>query len=200
MSVGTVVRTKSGKVFGRVVEVNGPRWFVEWEDGRDTWSDSRLLLLDGQILSGGSDRGQGMRVYVAGRTSEIERVQRIQRMFTDRGHTITFDWTGEDGEIRTGWRGTTAETRGHVLAHRERSAVRAADLVVLCWRDGDGTRAGMVGALIEVGMGLADGTETWVLNPSRDSVFFCLPEVSVLSSDDEVAARLDEMVGWKRRR
>jgi hypothetical protein len=66
-----------------------------------------------------------------------------------------------------------------------------ADLVVLCWKDGDGSRAGMVGALIEVGMGLADGTETWIIDPSRDSVFFCLPEVKVLDSEDEIPRMLD---------
>lgn len=135
-----------------------------------------------------------MKVYVAGRTSEVERVRRVQKMFTDRGHTITFDWTGEEGEIRSGWRGTEAEARGNFLANRERIAVIDADLVVLCWKDADGTRPGMVGALIEVGMGLADGTETWVIAPSRDSVFFCLPEVKVLDAEDEIAGMLDEAI------
>lgn len=133
-----------------------------------------------------------MRVYVAGRTTEIDRVRSVQRMFTERGHTITFDWTGEEGEIRKGWRGTDAEPRGNLLANLERGAVISADLVVLCWRDGDGQRAGMVGALIEVGMGLADATETWIIAPSRDSVFFCLPEVRVLDSDEAVAVALDD--------
>jgi hypothetical protein len=31
-----------------------------------------------------------MRVYVAGRSSDVERVRRVQRMFTDRGWTVSF--------------------------------------------------------------------------------------------------------------
>lgn len=34
-----------------------------------------------------------MRVYVAGSSKEIERVRGAQAVFTNAGHTITYDWT-----------------------------------------------------------------------------------------------------------
>lgn len=42
-----------------------------------------------------------MRVYVAGRTTDIERVRSVIAAVEKAGHEITFDWTGSEGEIRT---------------------------------------------------------------------------------------------------
>jgi hypothetical protein len=39
-------------------------------------------------------------VYVAGSTSDIERVRRAQRICVDVGWAVSFDWTGVEGEIR----------------------------------------------------------------------------------------------------
>lgn len=42
-----------------------------------------------------------MKIYVAGRTTDVRNVQRIADAVEDEGHEITFKWWGEEGEIRT---------------------------------------------------------------------------------------------------
>jgi nucleoside 2-deoxyribosyltransferase len=42
-----------------------------------------------------------MRVYVAGRTTDLTNVVPIAEALKDEGHTITFEWWGAEGEIRT---------------------------------------------------------------------------------------------------
>lgn len=42
-----------------------------------------------------------MQVYLAGRTTDLERIRRVADIITDNGHEITFEWWGPDGEIRT---------------------------------------------------------------------------------------------------
>lgn len=126
-------------------------------------------------------------VYVAGRTSDIERVRRIQKMFIDRGYIVTFDWTGPNGEIRKDWDGM-AHSRGQRLAVVELSAVASADVTVLVWKDPEDNRQGMVGALIEAGAALAFGNHLWILNPSRDSVFFHHRNSQVFRTEDELKA------------
>jgi hypothetical protein len=42
-----------------------------------------------------------VKVYVAGRTTDLDRVREVMNALREEGHEITFDWTGPDGEIRT---------------------------------------------------------------------------------------------------
>jgi hypothetical protein len=138
-------------------------------------------------------------VYVAGRTSDVERVRRVQQMFRDQGWKIAFDWTGAEGEIRKGWGNLPGEENdlsttdaGRMIAHKECVACTSADLIVLLWKDGDGPRTGMLGALIEVGMGIASDVDIWVVGATRDSVFFCLPSVTMLSDEYTLRALIEE--------
>jgi hypothetical protein len=72
--------------------------------------------------------------YVAGRTSDVERVRRVQDAMRRAGYEITFDWTGPGGEIRKDW-GGVAHERGAALSQREIAAVHRADVTVLCWME-----------------------------------------------------------------
>lgn len=54
-----------------------------------------------------------MKVYVAGRTSQRARVRHMQWLLTERGHEITFDWTGAEGEIRPDIEPSDLELRRH---------------------------------------------------------------------------------------
>ena len=112
-----------------------------------------------------------MRVYVAGSTSDVKRVNVVQRHVRAVGWTITFDWTGAEGEIRTDGSWDTVPERGATIAVREIESCRIADLtIVLCPPAG-------LGCWIEMGATLATGGAVWVVEPHRDSVFWQHPNV-----------------------
>lgn len=111
-----------------------------------------------------------MRVYVAGRVKDIPAVQRAQAIVRGFGHEITFDWTGDNGEVRDDWSG--APERAREISSMERDAVRDADALVLVWHEHGG-----LGALIETGMALAQGKRIIVYGEPRESVFWYAPGV-----------------------
>jgi hypothetical protein len=130
--------------------------------------------------------------YVAGRTSDVERVRRVQDAMRRADYEITFDWTGPGGEIRKDW-GGVAHERGAALSQREIAAVHRADVTVLCWMEATDGRPGMVGALIEAGVALGAGRELWIVGPlSRDSVFFHHPNARVFADEAALAVALGE--------
>lgn len=115
---------------------------------------------------------RSLRVYVAGRTEDVERVRRVQQIVFDVGGEVTFDWTGPEGDIRKDWRGSS--DRARELAQRERRAVLDANVLVLCGPDPHGG----LGCFIETGMAMArGGIDIFVIEPVRESVFWYLPGV-----------------------
>lgn len=126
------------------------------------------------------------RVYVAGRTSDIDNVRLAQQICRDANCDITFDWTGQEGEIRDSWEG--APDRAQTLSECERRAVSDADLVVLLWCVTD--RGGPVGALLEVGMAMGMKKRIIVVGPARESVFWYLPEVERVDDLDALKEAL----------
>jgi hypothetical protein len=127
------------------------------------------------------------RVYVAGSTRDVERVNYVQRLVTDRGWQITFDWTGAEGEIRTDGSWDTVPDAGARIASREVDACRTADLTILLFPP----QGGGLGCWIEMGATLAAGGEVWVVEPGRDSVFWQHPNVrrfaTLAELDEEMA-------------
>jgi hypothetical protein len=86
------------------------------------------------------------------------------------------------------------EQRIHAIDDLE--GVRHADLLVVL----GGER--LWGGLIEVGYALAFGTPVWVVEPVRESVFWALPQIERLASDEECIERLERQVvinGWSAR-
>jgi nucleoside 2-deoxyribosyltransferase len=126
------------------------------------------------------------RVYVAGRTGDIENVRLAQQICREAKCEITFDWTGDDGEIRSSWE--AAPDRAQTLSERERKAVEDSDLVVLVWAVTD--NGGPVGALLEVGMAMALKKRVIVVGPARESVFWYLPEVERVENLDALKETL----------
>ena len=126
------------------------------------------------------------RIYVAGSTKEIERVQRVRDAVLEAGHVITFDWTGEEGEIRDGsgpnW--TSAPDVAHGLATREVEAVRSADHVILLVPN---ERRGL-GCFVEFGVAVGHDIPVWVCfdgaDGFRDSVFWHLTDVFTMRDDE----------------
>lgn len=117
-----------------------------------------------------------MDCYVAGRTSDIERVNIVQAIARSKGHIITFDWTGPEGAIRKSWKGH--EEQGSELSQREVAAAKC-ELFILCtppYRTDGG-----VGCFIEFGIALGHGAFCLVFPfLDRDSVFFHHPNVHIV--------------------
>lgn len=118
-------------------------------------------------------RSNDRRCYVAGGTADVKRVNAVQEIARTAGYTITFDWTGAEGEIRTDGSWDMVPERGAEIATREIEACATADLtIVLCPPLGKG-----LGCWIEMGATLAGGGEVWCIAPARDSVFWQHPRV-----------------------
>lgn len=116
-----------------------------------------------------------MRVYVAGRTNNLDEVRAVQDVVRASAGVITHDWTQvveEVGNYRD--EGTEPPHPGflRICANQDRDGVLNADLVVVvCSR-------GLNGTLIEMGMALAWKKPVWVINePERESVFFYMDDV-----------------------
>lgn len=146
-----------------------------------------------------SDLRHSKRVYVAGSTRDVERINAVQRWMIDAGWTITFDWTGPEGEIRNprggadfqnaagGW--AEVPKKGAEISTREIEACRTADLAIVLFPPGGGG----LGCWVEMGAALASGARVWVVAPERDSVFWMHPNVTVFSSLFDVAEEINGM-------
>jgi hypothetical protein len=120
-----------------------------------------------------------MRVYVGGRTNDIERVQEVQEYIMSLGpqFRITYDWTRAEGNMpEGGWDGHP--DLGRQIAVSEVEACKDADLtIILMPPDGGG-----LGCWIEMGAALASGGRVYVVGPGRDSVFWQHPNVERFGS------------------
>lgn len=127
-----------------------------------------------------------MRIYVASRFSDYERVRALCDEIRATGYTVTHDWTrtrefGPDGHPLSASPDDLPplEARGHAQADLE--GVRSADLVVFLADLGD-----YCGALIEVATAIAAGRQVFVVKPWRPSIFWHLPRVTVYPHLDAV--------------
>jgi hypothetical protein len=110
-----------------------------------------------------------MRIYVASKFEERDRVKGIQRQLIAAGHTITYDWT-TNTEI------SAAQARADL------DGVRTADaLVLVAERD-----LPYCGSLVEVGIALGCDIPIYVIGCALDRcIFLLLPSVTKVSCDDD---------------
>lgn len=127
-----------------------------------------------------------MNIYVGGSTRDVERVKGVQDFARAIGHSITFDWTGAEGKIRTDGSWDSASQAGARIAQREINACQAADLMILLFPP----QGGGLGCWIEMGATLAGGGDVWVVEPGRDSVFWQHPRVQRFYSIRELMGSL----------
>lgn len=132
-----------------------------------------------------------MKVYVAGSVRDVERVKKVIAAIEDAGHLITFNWTGDEGEIRedaNGKKWSDDPERARELAERELQAVWEADVAVLCGHEK------ILGAAIETGMALSDEKAVLILpGCPRESIFWYLKGVKLVETVDDVLAELDAL-------
>lgn len=131
-----------------------------------------------------------MKIYVAGRTKNIEEVNTIQAELTRRGHSITHDWTGPEGGISGDW--SDSPELAKKVAIKDFLGVTNADGVIMC---GYGCQegGGGLGAFIEAGIALASNIPIVIVGPMRESVFWYAPIVARVAQDtDEDLSIADE--------
>jgi hypothetical protein len=125
-------------------------------------------------------------VYVAGSTSDIERVRRAQRICVDVGWAVSFDWTGVEGEIRHDWSAESELATRH--AKRELLAISKSDVLVLCVPESPHG----LGCFIETGMAMMIGIDIVLVGPIRESVFWYLPGINKCQ-EDELGAMMQSL-------
>lgn len=109
-----------------------------------------------------------MRVYVAGKWEEKERVREVQAQLIAAGHTITHDWTKE--ESSSGYDPDLMAR--HAVA--DKAGVLAADAFVGIFEKD----LRYSGAVAELGIAVAMGIPIYILGNFVDrNVFAYLPEV-----------------------
>lgn len=116
-----------------------------------------------------------MKVYVAGRTKNLDEVHAIQEIVMQRGHEINHDWTDPTiGEVRDSW--SDSPDRARQVATLDFLAATGADGIILCGY-GCEEGGGGLGCFIEAGLAMASGVPMVILGPCRESVFWYAPFV-----------------------
>jgi hypothetical protein len=133
-------------------------------------------------------------IYTASRFSAYERVRAFNDDARAAGHTITHDWTrtdefGADGHPLHVAEGDLAPDVAARYAMDDLThGVRKADVIVFLAEDAG--QGGFCGALIEFGYAFACGIPVFVVAPWRPSIFWHLPNVTVLPDENAVRERL----------
>jgi len=147
-----------------------------------------------------------MRVYVAGRFSDYERVRAVIDVALAAGHSITRDWTRTDefdedghpfakpdvmeqaraagGDGATVLAGVLSAERLAGIAEEDVEGAGDADLLIAL------ADRPLTGAMIEIGAALRERREVWVYSPWRWTVFWDHPCVTVWLDYDEMLGEL----------
>lgn len=132
-----------------------------------------------------------MKVYVASKFENRERVRVVMAALRAAGHVVVGDWTNHTVEGLTG-----ADKIGKLIdfAHVDLAAVRDADALVLLPVPADRTRSGA--HLVEFGYALGRGKLIIVIGgrpgaPTEHPIFFFLPEVHHFDSIPDALAFMD---------
>lgn len=126
-----------------------------------------------------------MRIYVAGRFRRYERCRALIDDLSTAGHQITHDWTrneefGRDGHPLVADDQSIPRDRQAVLAADDIAGCASADLLVVIADEP------LCGALIELGVALANEVPVWVIAPWRWTIFWGHPLVRIWEMEEDV--------------
>jgi nucleoside 2-deoxyribosyltransferase len=122
-----------------------------------------------------------VKIYTASRFQSYERTREFNDLLRAAGHEVTYDWTrtdefGEDGHPRfVDGVGELTYAKRREYAMLDLQGVVVADLTIVFADDQ------LTGALIEMGAACALGRPVWVLSPWKESIFWALPNVEIMS-------------------
>lgn len=122
-----------------------------------------------------------MKIYVAGKTRNYEKVREVQALVDESGHMVTYDWTRSvpDGAWENEANANLSPEFKRVCARNDMMGVAAADAIIAVMSDD------LWGTMIEIGMAMMAAKEIVLLgHPERESVFFHLPKVTVVIDDE----------------
>lgn len=118
-----------------------------------------------------------MKIFVAGKFEEKERVRRAMTFLKSKGHEITCDWTQATLEGLT-----DIELRAHYRKHAriDMQGVEEAELFVLLLHEHG------KGLWTELGMALMKHIPVIVSqpNPEVDAIYLYMPQVTIFNSDE----------------
>lgn len=129
-----------------------------------------------------------MKVYVAAKFEDAERVREVYVKLRAVGCEITHDWTAESTEKMSGPEGDKYRTE---CAFNDYKGVKKANAVLVINHDR------LFGGAAEMGMALAWGKKVFVVDSkARYNIFFSLPNgmITMVDSIDDGIARIKEMV------
>lgn len=120
-----------------------------------------------------------MKIYVAGKN--ISRAISVMDRLRDAGHAITYDWATDFDNAEK-----LDEEQTQKLAIDERIGVKDADLLVYLWESDQES------ARYEAGMAMGLGKPVVVV-AQHDSLFFHLPEIQKVSSDEQIVSAIKRL-------
>ena len=138
-----------------------------------------------------------MKIYVAGKWKEREKVKSIMDIFEARGHIITCDWTkhiAPERNERVGGNGIFTKDydwsknvdwahNGHkTYAEEDLEGVKTCDVLVAYMLDSD---VCYKGAWIEIGIALGLDKKVIIIGKEVTSVFLSLPNIIVVSCKED---------------
>lgn len=146
-----------------------------------------------------------MKIYVAGKWSERDKVKTVMEIFESRGHIITCDWTrhiAPERNMREGGNGIFTKEydwsknvdwaqNGHkTYAEEDLNGVLSCDLLIACmWSP----EIFYKGAWIEVGIALGHYKRVIIIGKEIASVFLGLPNITVVQYKEEAIDIVDSM-------
>jgi len=142
-----------------------------------------------------------MKIYVAGKWKEREKVRSIMDMLEARGHIITCDWTKhtlpENIELDRAHKEKSfikdynwAKNGHKTYAKEDLNGVRTCDVLVAYMPDTD---VFYKGAWIEVGIALGLDKKVIIIGKDVTTVFLSLSNITVVSYKEEAFSIIDSL-------
>jgi len=130
-----------------------------------------------------------MKIYVAGKFQEYERVRSFMRRVRTKNHFISHDWT----------RTTEFDDNGHPKTEKE-TDLSLQDQIKFATDDFNGVKTAELfiqlghpelnGAMVEFGIALQRGIPCWIVDPKKHTIFYNLPGVTIYESEAAALADL----------
>ncbi len=146
-----------------------------------------------------------MKIYVAGKWKEREKIRSLMDMFEARGHIITCDWTNHIAPERNervdghgifnkeyNWsKNVDWAQNGHkTYAEEDLEGVKTCDIIVAYMPDPD---IFYKGAWIEIGIALGLNKMVVIIGKDITTVFLGLPNIVVVQYKEEAISYIDSL-------
>lgn len=126
-----------------------------------------------------------MKIYVAAKTHDVDRAQKVMTWVRECGHEVTFDWTVGVKKLGDANESELTHEVQQAIAINDRRGVAYAQLVIAL------AHPDVCGTLMEIGMALAFSTPVWLVGQfPRESVFFHMEQVTRVNDDNDLYRRV----------